>query len=486
MDLRHAWRALLRAPGFLITAVGTLALAIGAVAGMFGVVNTVILKPLPFPAADRLVVVSGTAPGSDLPETFGLGLEFYFHYREHSKLIDGIFVFDGGTSTFRTDTRVERIPMAFPSNDMYHTLGVRPQLGRVPVSEDGERVVLISDQLWASWFGRDPSVVGKTYFVSGMMREIIGVMPSEFRFPFDDTMLWVAGDRQLAQVTAGQLGTPVVARMKAGVTRDQLAAELTRLSKELPARFGGPPTYAGFIAQHRAVVDPVLDRLVGPTLRTSLWVLLAAVSIVLVIACANVANLFLVRAEGRRRDMAIRHAMGASRTQLVRLQMAEALLVALPAGVLAVVLATVTLPLFVRAAPGDIPRLAAVGLDLATVAAAFGLVVIVDWRAVWGPPCGHRHRISTACARAGAERRAGGAGDATSSSSGRRRSRWCCSSAPRCWCRAFSGCGTSTPGTTPRTSTPSSSRRRNRTSWTARASADCISISWTGCARSPG
>ncbi len=384
MDLRHACRALLRAPGFLFTAVGTLALAIGAVAGMFGVVNTVILRPLPFSDPDRLVVVSGTAPESDLPEIFGLGMEFYVHYRERSRLIDGIFAFNGGTSTFRTESRVERIPMSWPSNAMYQTLGVRPQLGRVPVQEDGDRVVVISDALWSSWFGRDPSVIGKSYFVSGAMREIIGVMPPDFRFPFDETMLWVA-EAAPGQINPGQLGMPVVARMKDGVTREQLATELTRLSKELPARFGGSPNYAKFIEQHSAVVDPVLDRLVGPTLRTSLWVLLAAVSIVLIIACANVANLFLVRAEGRRRDMAVRHAIGASRTQLARLQMSEALLVALPAGVLAVILATVTLPLFVRAAPGGIPRLSLVGLDPTTIAAAFVLVLLVALACGLGP-----------------------------------------------------------------------------------------------------
>jgi putative ABC transport system permease protein len=112
-------------------------------------------------------VLSGTAPGSDLPERFGLGKDFYLHYKERSQLLDGIFVFGGGTSTLRTEDRVERIPMAIPSNDMYATLGVRPQLGRLPVPEDGGRVVLISDQLWSSWFGRDPAVIGKTYYVAG-------------------------------------------------------------------------------------------------------------------------------------------------------------------------------------------------------------------------------------------------------------------------------------------------------------------------------
>jgi predicted permease len=375
-DLRHAARALRRTPGFLITSVGTLTLAIGAVAGMFSVVNAVLLRPLPYPAADRLVALLGTAPGSDLPENFGLGFDFYFHYKENSKLLDGIFVFGGGTSTLRTDERVERVPMAWPTNDMYATLGVRPQLGRLPVPEDADGVVVISDQLWSSWFGRDPNVIGKSYFVSDRMKEVIGVMPPEFRFPSDETLLWNANEPRLDQVQPGNLGLPLVARMKPGVTHEQLAAELTRLSKQLPDRFGGPPTYARLIGQHSAVVDPVLDRMVGPTVNTSLWVLLGAVSIVLLIAFANVANLFLVRAEGRRRDMAVRRAIGASRSQLIRLQMAEALLVALPAGLLAVALSAVTVPAFVRAAPEGIPRLGTAGLDLQTIAAALGLVLL--------------------------------------------------------------------------------------------------------------
>ncbi len=375
-DLRHAWRGLRRTPGFLVTCVLTLALAIGAVTGMFNVVNTVLLRPLPFPSPDRLVSISGTAPGSDLPERFGLGAEFYLHYKERSTLLDGIFVFGGGNSTFRTDDRVERIPMAWPSNDMYPTLGVRPIAGRLPVAEDADDAILISERLWSSWFGRDPSVIGKWYFVSDSMKQIVGVMPAEFRFPSDETMLWVSGEIRAGHQPVGQLGMDVVGRMKEGATREQLAAELTRISKELPSRFGGSPSFARFIEQHRALVDQPLDVMLGPTVRRSLWVLLGAVSVVLLIACANVANLFLVRAEGRTRDLAIRRAIGASRAQLVRLQMAEAFLVALAAGVLAIVLSRVTLPLFIAAAPEGIPRLGLAGLDLPTVATAFGIVVL--------------------------------------------------------------------------------------------------------------
>ncbi|HEY7236281.1 MAG TPA: ABC transporter permease [Gemmatimonadaceae bacterium] len=376
-DMRHASRALLRTPGFLVTTVGTLAVAIGATAGMFGVVNTVMLEPLPFPRSDRLVAVQGTAPGSDLPERFGLGNDFYLHYKERSKLIDGIFVSPSGTSTFRTNDRVERIEMAWPTNDMYATLGVRPQVGRVPVPEDEDDAVVISDELWSTWFGRDPSVIGKSFFVSDSLKRIIGVMPRGFHFPSDKTMLWVSGEIRLDQVRPGNFGGPVIARMKKGVTPEQLAAELTRLAKELPARFGGPPNYARIIEKYRALVGPLLERMLGPTLKTSLWVLLSAVTVVLLIACANVANLFMVRAESRRRDITVRRAIGASRAQLVRFQMAEAFVVALAAGALAVVLSAVTLPLFLRAAPQGIPRIGQVRLDLPTVAVTFSLVLLV-------------------------------------------------------------------------------------------------------------
>jgi putative ABC transport system permease protein len=384
-DLRHGWRSLLRTPGFLVAAVGTLGLAIGAVAGMFNVVNTVMLEPLPFPRPDRLVFLMGTAPGSDLPERYDLGNEFYAHYKQNSKLIDGLFSFGGGTSTFRAGDRVERIPMAWPSNDMYATLGVRPKVGRLPVSTDNDDAVVISDQLWNSWFGRDPSVVGKWFFVSDSMKQIVGVMPAEFHFPDDNTMLWVSGELQLSQIRPGSFGTPIVARMKEGVTGEQLAAELTRLAKQLPERFGGSQTYARVINQYRALVMPVVDRIIGPTLKTSLLVLLGAVAVVLLIACANVANLFLVRAESRRRDLTVRRAIGASRAQLMRFQMAEAFAIAFASGVLALVLAGVTLPLFVRAAPEGIPRLSQVGLDAPTLAATFGLVLVVALACGVGP-----------------------------------------------------------------------------------------------------
>jgi predicted permease len=378
-DVRHALRGLLRTPAFLVTAVTTLALAMGAVAGMFDVVNTVMLRPLPFPHSERLVFLRGAAPGTEIKDTIDLGAEFYLHYKENSKLLAGVGTFMSlGTSTFRVGDRVERIGMAWPTNDLFPTLQVRPQLGRLPSTEDGDDAVLISDRLWTTWFNRDPSIIGKWYFVSDSLKQVIGIMPREFTYPTERTMLWVSGEIRQSDIQAGFGGAPIVARLKDGVTPEQLAVEMRQLSQQLPTRFGVQRnTYLKAIAAFRPIVAPMLETILGPVLRTSLLILLGAVGVVLLVACANVANLFLVRAETRRRDLTVRRAVGASRTQLMRFQLTEAFVVAMIAGVLAVVLAAVTLPIFVRSAPEGITRLADVHMDVTTVATAFGLVVLV-------------------------------------------------------------------------------------------------------------
>ncbi len=374
-DLRHAARALRRTPGFTVTAVATLALAIGAVAGMFSVVDAVLLNPLPYAAPDRLVDIAGTAPGSDMPEDFAVGEEFYLQYRDQSHQLEDISTYNSFTSTLRVGDRVERIRMSAPTNSLYSTLGARPILGRLPLAEDEDKVVVISSALWRSWFGGDSSVVGKSFSIAGQSRMVIGIMGPEFRFPTDGTLLWIAGEILPTEVEVGEFDTPLVGRMAPGATTETVANELTTLARRLPERFGGPASYARLIGQHRAVVRPLLDRMLGTATR-SMLVLLGAVTIVLVIACANVANLFMVRAEGRHRDLAVRRAIGATRSQLVRLQMAEALVVALLAGGLAVLLAVLTLPLFLHAAPPDIPRLDQVGINPATVLVTLSAVLL--------------------------------------------------------------------------------------------------------------
>jgi predicted permease len=369
-DLRHAARSLRRTPGFAVVTIGTLGLAIGVNAGMFSVVDTVLLKPLPFAHVDRLVNISAAAPGSGMPDDFGVAAEFFVQYKEQSKLIEDVSTYNSFTSTLRVGDRVERVRMSSPTNSLFSTLGAKPILGRLPAAADENNAAVISYTLWQNWFGGDPNVIGKVYSIASVNRTIIGVMGPEFAMPLDGTLLWMSGEIRPEQITPGRFGSKLVARVKAGVTNEALAAELTALSKKLPDRFGGSANYRKLIGQHRAVVRSLREEVVGPV-AAPLWVLLGAVGVVLLIACANVANLFLVRAEGRQRDLAVRRAIGADRRQLIQSQMSEAVVVAAAAAVLAVIFAALTLPIFLRFAPPSVPRIAETSMDATTLLFTF-------------------------------------------------------------------------------------------------------------------
>lgn len=374
-DLRFALRSLRRAPGFAAVSIGTLGLAIGVNAGMFSVVNTVLLNPLPYQHVDRLVYIAGTAPGTDLPAEFGLSSEFFVQYKEQSKLLEDISTFNSFTSTMRAADRVERIRMSLPTNSLFSTLGAKPIVGRLPVAADRNGVAVISYAMWMSWFNGDSSVVGKQYPISGDNRTIVGVMGPDFKFPTDDTMLWMSNEITPAGITPGRFGTQFVARVKPGVTAQALASELTSISKSLPQRFGGSANYANVIQQHRAVVRSLEERLLGSVARP-LWVLLGALGLVWLIACANVANLFMVRTEGRHRDLAVRRAIGAARGQLIQSQISEAIVVSVLAAILAFVFASLSLPAFLRAAPSDIPRLNEIRMSGMTMLFTTGAAIL--------------------------------------------------------------------------------------------------------------
>ena len=190
-ELRHALRTLRRTPGFTATVVGTLGLAIGVIAGVFTILDRVVLDPLPYGHPNRLVFVAAEAPGSEEKGEFWVADEFFLQYKEASRLLEDVALYGTFTSTLRTDERVERIRMAGVTTTLFSTLGAQPALGRLPLAEDEGRVFVISDVLWHSWFGADPSVVGRTYFVAGEKRTVIGVMRPEFRFPNDGALLWL-------------------------------------------------------------------------------------------------------------------------------------------------------------------------------------------------------------------------------------------------------------------------------------------------------
>jgi putative ABC transport system permease protein len=361
-DLKFALRSLRRSPGFSIVAIGTLGLAIGVNAGMFGVLKRVVLDPLPFAQPDRLMAVNGTAPGSQLPNEFGVGSEFVVQYAEQSKLIEGIGSLGMGTSTMRVGERVERVPMAWATPQTFTALGVKPALGRLPVDADENRVSVLTWTGFQSWFGGDSTILNKTYEVSYGQRTIVGVMGPDFKFPSDNTLILNSEPIVVTRIQPGQLGAFTFVRAKPGVTPEALQAEFTTLAKRLPERFGGPPRYAKLIEQFRAVVRPLREQILGPV-TSNLWILFASVTIVFAIACANVTNLVLVRTEGRHREMAVRQAIGAGRGQLIRLQMAESFVIAVAAAILAVALTWATLPIMVAAAPAGVPRLTGITLE---------------------------------------------------------------------------------------------------------------------------
>ena len=356
LGLRHAFHALRRTPGFLAVAVITLGLAIGANVGIFSVVRAVLLDPLPYAEPDRLVTIMASAPGSDLPDTFAPAAEFFVQYQEQASLLDGISTFNSFTNTLQLGDRIERVRMSTPTTTLFATLGAAPILGRLPEVKDANQVAVISHALWTLWFGGDPSVIGKPVRVFGRDLTVIAVMGREFWFPSEDTLLWIPQVIEPERLQPGRFDRPLVARLAPDADHEAVMAELDSLAQRLPERFGGSQRYAEMIGQHRSVVRPLGERLLGDV-SAPLWILLAAAAIVLAIACANVANLFMVRAERRQADLAVRSALGAMRGRLVGAQLAEALVVACLAAGLAVLLAWLSVPLLSRAVAGDVPRL---------------------------------------------------------------------------------------------------------------------------------
>ena len=371
-DLRHAVRALRRSPGFTLVAVGTLGLALGVNAGIFSIVDAVLLRPLPFPEPDQLVYIGGTAPGSDLKGEFQLAPEFLVQYQEQSKLLQGIAPYDDFTNTLRVGDRAERVRMAVSTPSLFPTLGVAPALGRLPEEPDEDNVALLSHGLWQSWFGGDTAVIGRSYYIGGKDRTVIGVMGPEFKFPVDGALLWITAPIRPEEIVPGRFGMGFVGRLRPGADRPALERELGALAQGLPQRFGGSPGYAELIKHFRPVVRPLEAQLVGQV-AGPIWILFGSVAVVLLIACANVGNLFLVRAERRQRELAVRRAIGAGRLHLFRAQITEALVVALLAGALALVLARVSVPLYLRFVPPNVPRIGDVEVRWSTLLFTFGV-----------------------------------------------------------------------------------------------------------------
>ncbi|HEX6943608.1 MAG TPA: ABC transporter permease [Gemmatimonadaceae bacterium] len=379
-SLRFAWRSLLRAPAFTISAVLTLVIGIGAFVAIFAVVNGVLLRPLPYGEPERLVGVWHALPGVSIDkgnQTSGT----YFAYQRLTKSIDGIALSQSSAVNVAApggDGEPQRLTSASITATLIPTLDVAPLLGRnFNDAEDrphGPDVVIIGEALWRSRFGADSSIIGKLIEVNGRSREIVGVMPARFRYPSADTRLWFPMQLDPNAEFGGGFNYDGVARLKAGVTleaaRRDFAMALTRVGELFPNLAPGVPwTMVLEQAKPSPLLIPLREDQTSSIART-LWMVAAAAGLVLLVACANVANLVLVRADSRQRELAVREALGAGRRRVLGHFLSESAVLAALSGALGVALAWVAIRALVLAGPADIPRLTELRIDGPTMLVA--------------------------------------------------------------------------------------------------------------------
>jgi putative ABC transport system permease protein len=373
-DLRYAWRSLLRAPAFTVTAILAAALGIGATTAVFSAVDRILFRSLPYPAEDRLVSFGFAAPIE--PQEFMLGTD-YVEWRERQTPFAEMATWASVSDCDLTDRNPARLSCAEVESTFLQTLGVRPLLGRDFTPEDdrpnSSPAALISYGLWQSRFAADPGIAGKTLSLDGKTATIAGVLPASFELPTlarADVLVPLRLDP--ATQRRPQTGRLLwaIARLKPGVPPDQANQQLAPLFAE--SLKWVPPN---FRKEVKLRVRSLRDRQVQDA-RLASWVLLGAVLAVLLIACANVANLMLVRATARQRELAVRQALGAGKARLVRQTLTESVLLGLLGGAAGCVLARLLLRLFVAIAPESIPRLAQAALDGRVLAVAIALAVL--------------------------------------------------------------------------------------------------------------
>ncbi|HUQ81809.1 MAG TPA: ABC transporter permease [Gemmatimonadaceae bacterium] len=380
-----AFRRLRRAPAFALAASITLALGIGATTAVFSVVNGVLLRPLPYERSDRLVDLTHTLTISGV-SSIDQSDATYLYYRRANSVFTDVAAYRvasvnlGGVSV-GADARAERVAAGRVSASMFRVLGVPALHGRALTDADDQqtapRVVLLGQRLWERKFGGDPSIVGRALMVDGVPRDVVGIMPARFRLPSDRTDLWVPLALDPAHTATAAFDYRGIARLRDGVTLAAATTDLQRLLPRVPEAFPGRLTAASIQQIHmQAVVRPLRDVVVGNVGRV-LWVVLGAVGCVLLVACANVMNLFLVRFEGRQHEMAVRRALGAGRSALVMEFLSEAVVLATVGGVMAVALAVAGVRVL-RSLEGeiDIPRIGDIGVDATVLAVAAGVTLL--------------------------------------------------------------------------------------------------------------
>jgi len=368
-QLKQVFRRLGRAPMFTAITVFTLAAGIGANTAVFSVLQGALLKPLPYPQADRLVGVWLTAPGIQIKE-LDLSPSDYFIFREQNKSFQDVGLYAGDSGTVTGLAEPEQVQELVVTDGTLSILGVQPMLGRGFRKEDdvpgAPDTVLLGYGYWRKRFGGDANAVGKTIVVDGKARQIIGVLPQKFHFlDRDDAALVLTFGFDRNKTHLGNFSFEGLAKLKDGVTLEQANADVARMLPIVMRSFHAPEGFS---------VKLFEDAHIGPNLRplkkdvvgdvgSVLWILMGSIGMVLLIACANVGNLLLVRVEGRRQELALRAALGAGRGRITAELMLESLTLGFVGGLLGLGLAYAALRVFVAIAPAGIPRIQEIGID---------------------------------------------------------------------------------------------------------------------------
>jgi putative ABC transport system permease protein len=370
-ELRYAGRNLAKRPGYAAIAAITLALGIGSTVSIFTVLNAIVLRPLPYPDADRLVEVLHHAPGMRMPVVrSSTGL--VARYREHARTMASIAGYNTRQLNLQRPAGSEQVRAIVATPDLFATLATPAALGRVFTADDAspgsQLATILTDDFWRQRFSADPAVIGQTVQLDGQPATVVGVMPRGFAFPDPATRLFVPM-RSDPMGTFGTLGTVSIARLAPRATIEDARRELEQLQRRVPEWFPDLTREELSRLQWSVSVEPLRAQVVG-SISSALWMLFAIVGFVLLIAAANVANLFLVRAESRQREIAVRSALGASRGRIAATFLAEGLVLAALGAAGGVGIAQAGTRLLVDYGPARLPRLHEVQLDTAGIAFA--------------------------------------------------------------------------------------------------------------------